>query len=62
MDLQRTHDRIRPTRYQAKQEASSVKRRKTVSKQSIAEQRIRLDKLLRELADLIETEQGILTL
>jgi hypothetical protein len=61
MELQRTHDRIRPTRYQAKQEAS-VKRRKTVSKQAIAEQRIRLDKLLRELADLIETEQGILTL
>ena len=61
MELQRTHDRIRPTRYQAKQE-SSVKRRKTVSKQSVAAQRSRLDKLLRELADLIETEQGILTL
>jgi hypothetical protein len=61
MELQRAHDPIRSTRYQAKQVLSS-KRHKTVSKPSIAVQRSKLDKLLRELADLIETEQGILTL
>lgn len=61
MELQRAHDRVRSTRYQAKSVLSS-KRRKTVSKPSVAAQRNKLDKLLRELADLIEAEQGVLTL
>jgi hypothetical protein len=60
MDLQRAHDGIRPTRRIKRVLSSEL--RQAASKQSVSREQSKLEKLLRELADVIEAEHGILTL